>query len=71
MLRKKLPALRVDTSEKNFNSEVGLCLAILGIRFYEPTFFSTLRTSFLALWYAFFTPSRADVLVLEYGIDHP
>lgn len=71
MASKLLPSLRIDTSEKNFNSEVGLCLAILGIRSYEPTILSTLTTSLAALWNAFFTPARADVLVLEYGIDHP
>lgn len=32
-----LPALRVRTSKKNFNTEVGLCLAILGIEEYAPT----------------------------------
>ncbi len=71
MLRTQLPTLRVDTSEKNFNSEIGLCLAVLGIRSYEPTVFSTLSTSIIAFLQAFLKPSRADVLVLEYGIDHP
>lgn len=71
MLRKQLPMLRIDTSEKNFNSEIGLCLAILGIRSYEPTVLSTLSTSIIAFLHAFLQPSRADVLVLEYGIDHP
>lgn len=71
LLRQQLPTLRIDTSEKNFNSEIWLCLAILWIRAYEPTFFSTLRTIFFAVFYSLFAPSRADVFVLEYWIDHP
>jgi UDP-N-acetylmuramoyl-tripeptide--D-alanyl-D-alanine ligase len=37
MLRRQFPSLIVDTSKKNFNSEIGLCFAILGINSYTPT----------------------------------
>lgn len=71
LLGQQLPALRIDTSEKNFNSEIWLCFAILGIGSYRPTFFVTVRTVMRAFFTAIFRPVRADVFVLEYGIDHP
>lgn len=71
MLRHQLPWLRIRTSEKNFNSEIGLCLAILDISTYRPTFRMTICTIFYALWRVLWIWSRPDVLVLEYGIDHP
>lgn len=71
MLRSQLPTCRVTTSEKNFNSEIGLCLAILDIQTYVPTLLSTMKTVFIAFFHAFLFPHRTDVLVLEYGIDHP
>jgi UDP-N-acetylmuramoyl-tripeptide--D-alanyl-D-alanine ligase len=71
MLRDQLPYLRIDTSEKNFNSDIWLCLAILGIQTYEPTFFVTVKTLFNAFFIGLLQHARADVLVLEYWIDHP
>jgi UDP-N-acetylmuramoyl-tripeptide--D-alanyl-D-alanine ligase len=63
--------LRIDTSEKNFNSEIWLCLAILGIRSYTPTFMVTLWTILKSFFIGLAAPARAEVMILEYGIDHP
>lgn len=71
LLQQQLSALRIDTSEKNFNSEIGLCLAILGIQSYTPTIYATIWTLLYAFWLGLFGFARADVFVLEYGIDHP
>jgi UDP-N-acetylmuramyl pentapeptide synthase len=70
-LRQQLTDLRIDTSEKNFNSEIWLCFAILGIHTYRPTFAFTLRTLRKSFFIALGAPARAEVMVLEYGIDHP
>lgn len=37
VMKQLLPDLRIDTSTKNFNSDIGLCLAIVGIQSYSPT----------------------------------
>ena len=71
MLRHQLPNLRIDTSEKNFNSDIGLCFAILGIQKYTPTIWMTIHTLIQAFWIGLFGEKRADIMVLEYGIDHP
>lgn len=71
MLRDRLSYLRIDTSEKNFNSDIWLCLAILWIQSYEPTVWITVKTVITAFVNAILQPARADVFVLEYWIDHP
>lgn len=48
-----------------------MCLAILGIDSYSPTVWITVLTITKALWISLFATKCADVLVLEYGIDHP
>jgi UDP-N-acetylmuramyl pentapeptide synthase len=63
--------LKIYTSPKNFNGEYGLSLSILGIEEYSPTVFGLLKNLFLAFWIAFFGKKKYDIIILEYGIDHP
>ena len=70
ILEKSVVDLRVSTSPKNFNSDIGLSLSILWITSYTPSVLGSLKV----LWQAFkevvfSTPQ--DVLVLEYWIDAP
>lgn len=69
-LTELLPEIKVSTSPKNFNSEIGLPLAVLEITDFSPTKQSALRTAWKALVRACGT-KRYDVVVLEYGIDAP
>ena len=71
VMKQLLPDFTIDTSTKNFNSEIGLSLAVLGIQSYTPTVISTLRTLTQALWFGIFGTNHGEVMVLEYGIDHP
>ena len=57
------------SSPKNFNSEIGLPLAIVDIQKYTPSFLWTIAVCMQALWRWLFAP-KVDVLLLEYGIDH-
>jgi UDP-N-acetylmuramoyl-tripeptide--D-alanyl-D-alanine ligase len=66
-----LPSQTVYTSPKNFNGEFGLPLSILNIQSYQPTVSNTLYTLLIAIYRAFFTRPKYDIIVLEYGIDHP
>lgn len=63
------PSITADTSPKNFNSDIGLCLAILWIQNYTPTVFGSAKAIFS--WLFGLLSNRAEVLVLEYGIDAP
>jgi len=64
-----VPSLRVSTSPENFNTEIGLCLSILGIESWNQSLavFITLK----ALWRGVFRGDSYDVLVAEYGLDAP
>lgn len=73
ILGTSLPDLRISTSPKNFNSEIGLALSILEIQAYSPTILGTISAIFQWLTTAL-SPrwSRSyEVVVLEYGIDQP
>ena len=68
-----LPDVRISTSPKNFNSEIGLSLSILEIQSYSPTVLGTISAIFQWLTTAR-SPKSArayEVVVLEYGIDQP
>lgn len=66
-----LPDLRVATSSKNFNTEIGLPLAILGIETMPTSPLGIARMCCIAFGRGIFGGSRADIQVLEYGIDGP
>ena len=59
------------TSPKNFNGELGFPLSILQIESYYPTTIQTLKTLLYAFYKAFFVVPSYDIIILEYGIDHP
>jgi hypothetical protein len=66
VLKKYLPEKRVYTSEKNFNSELGLVFSIFQIRDYIPGILNLLKLSFIILLASFFRGKKYDILVLEY-----
>ena len=71
VLREMLPSLRISTSPKNFNTEIGLVLALLEIEKYDTNIVSLVFSLFVILSKALFGKKTYDVIVLEYGIDHP
>lgn len=58
---------RVRTARKNYNTEIGLPLTILGIPHYGKNVFAWV----FGLLKSHFNMEYPEVLVLEYGIDHP
>ena len=69
VLKKKY---RARTAEKNYNNEIGLPLAILGIPHYERNIFLWgIAFVKLAIRLVFREHSYPEVLVLEYGVDRP
>lgn len=69
VLKKKF---RVRKPEKNFNNEIGLPLSILGIRHHGRSFtgwFFALARAYVKT--IFRDEKFPEVLILEYGIDHP
>ena len=63
---------RVRTAEKNFNNEIGVPLAILGIDHQGKNVFAwiwVLKRAWLQL--IIFTKQYPEILVLEYGVDRP
>ena len=71
VLTKMLPKIRISTSPKNYNTEVGLVLAILEIESYSTWTMTVFTTMCRIVRKWLFGPKTYDVLVLEYGIDHP
>ena len=61
----------VYTSPKNFNSELGLIFSIFKIESYSPSVKNLCFASFQIIYKAIFSKKTYDILVLEYGIDHP
>ncbi len=61
----------VRKSEKSFNSEIGIPLAILGLPNEWKSFSGWLRNIFSAYREAYHAASFPDVLVLEIGADKP
>lgn len=63
---------RARKSEKNFNNELGLPLAVIGVG--EPpgrSAFAWLKVFTKALWQILFKVKYPEVLVLEMGVDRP
>lgn len=70
VLQQLLPGKHIETSDKNFNSELGLGLSILHIASYDPTIRGTIKTIFQILGKMLYSKHPYDILVLEYGIDY-
>ena len=68
VLKKKY---RVRTAEKNYNTEIGLPLTILGIPHYGKNIFGWLYGLIRANKRIVFGGAYPEILILEYGIDHP
>lgn len=68
-VRQLLPQLRFSTSPKNYNSEIGLVLAILEVENYQPHLLGTMRMCLKVFFRSIFWARSYDVLLLEYGID--
>ncbi len=63
---------RVRSASKNFNNELGLPLTILGDWQKTGGALFWARVVFVSLWrLAWKTKSYPELLILEYGIDHP
>lgn len=66
---------RAATAEKNYNNEIGLPLAILGIPHYGRNIFAwgaaLIRAAMKAYGLAKTIGKYPEVLVLEYGVDRP
>ncbi|HCB51944.1 TPA: hypothetical protein DEP21_05280 [Patescibacteria group bacterium] len=65
------PKLKISTSAKNFNGELGLSLSIFEIDEWKPNPWCFIKTLFLATKKALFAKKNYDIIVLEYGIDRP
>ncbi|MDC0506054.1 Mur ligase family protein [Candidatus Gracilibacteria bacterium] len=61
----------VYTSPKNFNSELGIILSIFGIEQYKPEKKGLILFVLKIVGMGLFGKKKYDVIVLEYGIDHP
>lgn len=70
-LQKFLPNKKTYSSPKNFNWDLWLSLSIFQIEERNPTIFCFLKTFFKTLSKTLFWKKSYDILVLEYGIDHP
>ncbi len=62
---------KIYTSSKNFNGELGLSLSIFEIEEFVPSLFWSLKVFFKVLFTTLFGKKPYDIVVLEYGIDHP
>ncbi len=61
----------VYTSSQNFNGEFGMSLSIFCIEEYEVTVIGLLKLLMTAIGKAFSPKKKYDIIILEYGIDHP
>ena len=61
----------VYTSNRNFNGEFGMSLSIFCIEDYEVTVLGLLKLLMTAINKAFSPKKKYDIIILEYGIDHP
>ena len=62
---------QIYTSSKNFNWELWLSLSIFQIEEFVPSLFWSLKVFFKVLFTSLFWKKPYDIVVLEYGIDHP
>jgi UDP-N-acetylmuramoyl-tripeptide--D-alanyl-D-alanine ligase len=70
-LQKFFPELRISTSSKNFNGELGLSLSIFEIASWSPNPIMFIWVLLKASWKLLFDKKPYDIIVLEYGIDRP
>lgn len=61
---------RVGTAEKNYNNEIGLPLAILGMPHYGRNIFKWF-SAFIRVFSTLIRDQYPQILVLEYGVDRP
>ena len=71
VLRQRLPNKKIYTSPKNFNSEIGLVLSVFQIEEYTPGIKNLLSLISQVRKKSQQAAKKYDILVLEYGIDHP
>ncbi|AHB40995.1 UDP-N-acetylmuramoyl-tripeptide-D-alanyl-D-alanine ligase [candidate division SR1 bacterium RAAC1_SR1_1] len=65
------PTLKISTSSKNFNGELGLSLSIFEIESWSPNPIIFLWVLIKTSWKLLFGKKPYDIIVLEYGIDRP
>lgn len=70
VIQRHCPDIRISSSTKNFNTDIWLVLSLFEIDDFVPTIFSVCKVSVLIVIRLFWS-KRYDVIVLEYGIDHP
>ncbi|MDD3145178.1 MAG: Mur ligase family protein [Candidatus Gracilibacteria bacterium] len=71
VLKQFLDDKKIYTSPKNFNSELGLVFSIFALERYKPSIKNYIKIWFLFLFELIFGKKKYDILVLEYGVDHP
>lgn len=70
-LQHYFPHLRISTSSKNFNGELGLSLSVFEINQWNPHLWTFIVTLFKGLGKLLFGKKAYDIIILEYGIDRP
>lgn len=70
-LQKFLPDMKISTSPKNFNGELGLSLSVFEITDRTPNVVCFFKTFFACLGKSILWKKKYDIIVLEYGIDRP
>ena len=71
VLQKYLLSEKIYTSPKNFNSEMWVMFSIFQIESFTPSFWAYIKVIFQIIFQSVFAGKKYDILVLEYGIDHP
>ncbi len=71
VLKQFLPDKKIYTSPKNFNSELWLVFSIYALEKYKPSLKNLIKVFFLFSQELIFWKKKYDIIVLEYGIDHP
>ncbi len=62
---------KIYTSPKNFNSELWLVFSVFKIESFNPWILSLLKIVLKIFYKSFFMKKSYDILLLEYGVDHP
>lgn len=70
-LKRFFPDLKISTSKKNFNGELGLSLSIFEIDERDPTIWTFISVLRKILGKTLFGSRPYDIIILEYGIDRP
>lgn len=71
VLNKYIKDKTIYTSPKNFNSELGIIFSIFKIEQYKWWIKELLNIFFYIVWQTIKWVKNYDILILEYGIDHP